>query len=89
MTHSPLPWRSREDMGAARNIDDPNDDPVVLVQSRSPLGKPDPEAMANVALIVRAVNSHADLLAACKAARGGHKGWHGMVSEAIAKADGK
>lgn len=68
MSHSPLPWSVKWDLGALHIYSAP--DPFTGVQFISRVssqyfgGPPDPDADAQ--LIVTAVNAHADLLAALK-----------------------
>ncbi len=87
--HTPLPWVIREEVNGYAYIghEHPESPPVAMIPHESP------EDRANVALILTAVNAHADLLAACEAfvAADNHDGItlaFNMASAAIAKAKG-
>jgi hypothetical protein len=64
--HTPLPWHA--DGPEVMGLDGNGDYADHVATAWNAPGGPEPEgAVANAALIVRAVNAHADLLSACEA----------------------
>lgn len=61
MRHTPLPWRKEDHQTAPCDIVGPNGNVLAHVFFTD-----EEEGEANADLVVRAVNSHDDLLAACK-----------------------
>lgn len=65
VTHTPIPWRIGD--AGLTVFGPPNGGTPKMIASRSYNGtKSAPEDKANLQLIVRAVNSHAELLEACR-----------------------
>lgn len=98
MTHSTLPWRTGAAHEDAELIYDAEDNIVASTEDTSKFSRSiETEARenANAALIVQAVNSHADLLPLLKelvdieGLQPGHVEWASKVLAAIAKAEGR
>ena len=73
MKPSPTPWSiEREPDGRPRRIIDADGEHVTYIDTSRLYddSSEDPQAITNYELLIRAVNSHADLLAACKLADG-------------------
>lgn len=94
MKHTPTPWRTVAGYGGI-NVIGANEYGVALVHQLVGLNAPQTEA--NAEFIVRAVNCHDELLAACKAALGSFEKYEtqftshplfGELRAAIAKAEG-
>lgn len=99
--HTPLPWRLYEgDDYISVGTTDPSD-PLILdtigQRSNDP-DRPEDEQVANAEFIVRAVNSHDDLLAVCRAVLDRHsyqgtgEPWPALFEAAraaVAKAEGR
>jgi hypothetical protein len=66
--HTPLPWKADGPEVFALDADGNFNCHVATAWSFPYLGPGSDEAVANAELIVRAVNAHADLLAACESA---------------------
>jgi hypothetical protein len=65
--HTPLPWKADGPEVFALDADGNFNCHVATAWSFPYLGPGPDEAVANAAMIVRAVNAHADLLGACEA----------------------